>query len=187
MDFKLISLAPNQTYGCFYGIWIMIRKCRNLNTFKRRLELFVPSAPVIKKSKNRCKSYKVATLSRTSGLICEQSPTLDENNEKFCCIDLLLFWYDSFLWVCIWNSRFVQFNSYNGNNFYSVSINWHPVASSPGYPILAHYCIPFCFKPATHQDWYQPNNNTFSSKFWFHAEILGEPELVHLDNTTQGF
>ena len=72
-----------QTYGCFYGIWRKIRKGRNLNTFKRRLESFVSSAPVMKKSKNRCKSYKVATLSRTSCLICEQSPTLDENNSYF--------------------------------------------------------------------------------------------------------
>ena len=29
--------------------------------------------------------------------IDEQSPTLDENNELVCCIDLLHFWYVTFL------------------------------------------------------------------------------------------
>ena len=58
LDFKHISHAPNQTYGCFYRIWLKIQKCRKLNTFKRRLELFVPSAPVMKKSKTDARHTK---------------------------------------------------------------------------------------------------------------------------------
>ena len=100
-----------QTYGCFYGIWRKIRKGRNLNTFKSRLELFVPSAPVMKKSKNRCKSYKVATLSRASCLICEQSPTLDENNSCFfymihfceCVLEIYVFDREGHVVECVFN------------------------------------------------------------------------------------
>ena len=50
---NLIRTVCRKRTVCFYGIWGKIRKCRNLNTFKRRLELFVPSAPVMKKIKKQ--------------------------------------------------------------------------------------------------------------------------------------
>ena len=123
---KNFSLAPNQTYRCFYGVWRKIRKCRNLFTFKRWLELFVPSALLMKKSKNRCKSYKVAIVKNVL------PPLRAVANFRWKQWTILLHWFVIFFDMIFENSGFAQFNSYNRNNFYSVTITWHPVASIPG-------------------------------------------------------
>ena len=104
-----VARKTNSVEGWHYGlqasftgsqpnVWLLLRNLEKDSKMQKFKYLQETTGIVCSKrlryektKKNRCKSYKVATLSRTSCLICEQSPTLDENNELFCCIDLLLF------------------------------------------------------------------------------------------------
>ena len=45
-------------FGCSYGTWKKIRKCRSLNMFKKLPDFFAPSAPDTKKIKKHAKYPK---------------------------------------------------------------------------------------------------------------------------------
>ena len=110
-------------------------KIQKFNCNQETTGIVCSSAPVMIKWKT-CKSFKVATILRTSCLICEQSPTLDENNELFCCLDLLLSFFDMIHFCeCVFEIR-VLFNSIltMGVLFIQLQLTGNRLCPPPGTP-----------------------------------------------------
>ena len=54
-DYRPILMVQRRIFGCFYGTWKKIRKCRSFNLFKKLLDYCAPDAPVMTDIKFRCK------------------------------------------------------------------------------------------------------------------------------------
>ena len=66
-----ILVVIRRIFGCPYGTWKKIQKCRSLNMFKKLPDYCAPSAPDTKKIKNRC--CKISEALMSSKMLCHIS------------------------------------------------------------------------------------------------------------------